>query len=220
MFIRVQTSCFVIQHSAKVFEKFLLYFLHSLYVWLNTIINYPNISCYEHTQNFPKWDPNTPHRTNLANITGRYSCGQSLRNYISDVTFNYFYSDSRKVPRIKADILTPVNSTPYDSWCTTFDFLVVFNGRRFIVSARGTKISYDRWSDIAHVVSELPTARKPWYISFLPTSFKSLNSLRSVRARDTAYFESYTADVFPVFRPVLSKGASKAKIVWHLSMLL
>ena len=65
-----------------------------------------------------------------------------------------------------------MNSTPYDSWCTTFDFLVVFNGRRFIVRARGTKISYDRWSDIAHVVSELPTARKSWYISFLPTSFK------------------------------------------------
>ena len=67
--------------------------------------------------------------------------------------------------RIKADVLTSVNSIPYDSWCTTFDFLVVFNGRRFIVRTRGTKISYDRWSDIAHVVSELPTARKPWYIS-------------------------------------------------------
>ena len=43
-----------------------------------------------------------------------------------------------------------------------------------------------------------------------------------MRARDTAYFESYATDVLllPVFRPVLSKGASKAKIVWHLSMLL
>ena len=36
------------------------------------------------------------------------------KNYFSDVTFNYFYSDFRKVPRIKADVLTPVNSTPYD----------------------------------------------------------------------------------------------------------
>ena len=161
MFRRVQTSRFVIQHSAKVVEKFLLYSLYSLYVWIITIINYPNISCHEYTQNFPKWDPNTPHRKNLANITGRYSCRQNSRNYISDVTFNYFYSDSGKVPRIKADVLTPVNSTLYDSWCTTFDFFVVFNGRRFIVRARGTKISYDRWSDIAHVVSELPTARKP-----------------------------------------------------------
>ena len=113
---------------------------------------------------------------------GRYSCRQNLRNYISVVTFNYFYSDSRKVPRITADVLTPVNSTPYDSWCTTFDFLVVFNGRSFIVRIRGSKISYDRWSDIAHMVSELPTARKPWYISFLPTSFKSRHSLRPVRA--------------------------------------
>ena len=54
-------------------------------------------------------------------------------------------------------------------------------------------------------------------ISFLPTSFKSPHSLRLMRARDTAYFESYAT---VVFRPVLSKRASKAKIVWHLSMLL
>ena len=151
---------------------------------------------------------------------GQYRCRQNSRNYFSDVTFNYFYSDSRKVPRIKTDVLTPVNSTPYDNWCTTLDFLVVFNGRRFISRARRTKISYDRWSDIAHGVCELPTARKPWYISFLPTSFKSRHSLRPVRARDTAHFESYITGVFPVFHPVLSKGASKEKIVWHLSMLL
>ena len=37
------------------------------------------------------------------------------KNYFSDVTFNDFYSDSRKVPKIKADVLTPVNSTPYDT---------------------------------------------------------------------------------------------------------
>ena len=36
-------------------------------------------------------------------------------NIISDVTFNYIYFDFRKVLRIKADVLTPVNSTPYDS---------------------------------------------------------------------------------------------------------
>ena len=35
------------------------------------------------------------------------SCSRNLKNYTSDVTFNYFYSDSRKVPRIKADVLTP-----------------------------------------------------------------------------------------------------------------
>ena len=160
------------------------------------------------------------HHTGQTSRTLRDGIVRNSRNYISDVTFNYFYSDSRKVTRIKADVLTPVNSTPYDSWCTTFDSLVVFNGRRFMVRARGTKISYDPWSDIAHVVSELPTARKPWYISFLPTSFKSRHSLRPVRTRDTAYFELYITDVFPVFRPVLSKGANKGKIVWHLSMLL
>ena len=48
------------------------------------------------------------HRTNLANITGRYSCSRNSKNYFSDVTHNYFYSDSRKVPRIKGDVLTPV----------------------------------------------------------------------------------------------------------------
>ena len=74
------------------------------------------------SRTYAKWNLNAPHRTNLANITGWYSCIQNSRNYISDVTFNYFYSDSRKVPRIKADELTPVNSTPYDSWCTRFDF--------------------------------------------------------------------------------------------------
>ena len=57
-------------------------------------------------------------------------------------------------------------------------------------------------------------------VSFLPTSFKSPHSLRPMTERDTAYFESYTTDVFPVFRSFLLKGASKEKIVWHLSMLL
>ena len=41
-------------------------------------------------------------------------------NYFSDVTFNYFYSDSRKVPRIKADVLTLVSSTPL--MYTTLEF--------------------------------------------------------------------------------------------------
>ena len=40
------------------------------------------------------------------------SCSRNSNNYFSDVTFNYFYFDSRKVPRIKADVLTPVSSTP------------------------------------------------------------------------------------------------------------
>ena len=45
---------------------------------------------------------------------------------------------------------------------TTLDFLVVFNARRFIVGASRTKIfrTTDE-ADTPHVVSELPTARKP-----------------------------------------------------------
>ena len=35
------------------------------------------------------------------------SCSRNLKNYASDGTFNYFYSDSRKVLRIKANVLTP-----------------------------------------------------------------------------------------------------------------
>ena len=190
--------------------------MYSLYGQLITIINYPNIPCHEHTQNFPKWDPN---RTNLANITGRYSFRQNSRNYISDVTFNYFYSDSRKVPRIKADVLIPVNSTPYDRWCTTFNFLVVFNGRRFIVRARGTKISYDRWSDIAHVVSELPTARKPWYI-FSPDFVQIATFLASNESPRHCLFWIIYHRRFPCLSPSFVAGASKEKIVWHFLVLL
>ena len=42
------------------------------------------------------------------------SCSRNSKNYTSDVTFNYVYSNSQKVSRIKSDVLTPVNSTPYD----------------------------------------------------------------------------------------------------------
>ena len=42
------------------------------------------------------------------------------------IIFNYFYSDSRKVPRIEADVLTPVSSTPlvYSSCIQRGTFLV------------------------------------------------------------------------------------------------
>ena len=33
------------------------------------------------------------------------SCNRSLKNYFSDVSFNSFFSGSRKVPRIKASLL-------------------------------------------------------------------------------------------------------------------
>ena len=35
------------------------------------------------------------------------SYSRNQKNYASGVTFNYFYSDSRKLLRIKADVLTP-----------------------------------------------------------------------------------------------------------------
>ena len=37
------------------------------------------------------------------------SCSRNPKHYFSDVSFNNFYYDSRKVPRIKADVLTPVS---------------------------------------------------------------------------------------------------------------
>ena len=43
---------------------------------------------------------------------GTVVVGEIEKNYFSGVTFKYFYSDSRKVPRIKAGVLTPVSSTP------------------------------------------------------------------------------------------------------------
>ena len=44
----------------------------------------------------------------------------------------------------------------------TLDFLVIFNARRFIVGANRTKIfRTTHEADTAHVVSELPIARKP-----------------------------------------------------------
>ena len=101
---------------------------------------------------------------------------------------------------------------------STLDFLVRLNARRFTVGAspelkfRTTDEAYT-----AHVVANYRQLASR-DISFLPISFKSPHSLRPMRARDTAYFESYGTDVFitPRLPPVLSKGASKAKIVWRL----
>ena len=46
---------------------------------------------------------------------------------------------------------------------TMLDFLVVLNARRFIVGASlELKFRTTDEADTAHVVSELPTARKPW----------------------------------------------------------
>ena len=189
------------------------------------MIDYPNISCHEHTQNFPKWNPNAPHRTNLAYITGQYSCSGNSRNYISDVTFNYFYSNFRKVPRIKADVLTPVPSTPYDSWFdfSTFDFFVALSARRFIVGASLELRTTDE-ADTAHLVNGLPTARKPWYIfspdlvqiaTFLACNASARHRLFWINAECICRRRFHYSISFALF---LSEDASKAKIIWHLSM--
>ena len=53
------------------------------------------------------------------------SCSRNSKNYFTHVTFNYFYSDSRKVPIIKADVLTPVSSIQLVySWCIQLKFFV------------------------------------------------------------------------------------------------
>ena len=121
----------------------------------------------------------------------------------------YFYSDSRKVPRIKADVLPPVNSTPYDSWCTTFDFFVALSARRLIVGASSELRTTDE-ADIAHVVvSELPTARKLWYIfspdfvqiaKFLACNGSARRCLFWINVECICRRRFY---YFPIIRPVL-----------------
>ena len=92
MFESVQTSRFVTLNSAKIVHK----------ITNTKLQNYKSTN----TQNFPKWNPNKRHSANPATLWDN-SCSRNLKNYPSDVTFNYFYSDSRKVPRIKANVLTP-----------------------------------------------------------------------------------------------------------------
>ena len=79
---------------------------------------------------------------------------------------------------------------------TTLDFLVRLNARRFIVGASPeVKFPTADEADTAHVVASYRQLASR-DISFLPTSFKSPYSLRPMRARDTAYSESYATDVF------------------------
>ena len=94
------------------------------------------------------------------------SCSRNSKNYTSDVTFNHFHSDSRKVPGIKAGVLTVKMQHRVrleNSWCTTLGFFVILSARRFMVEASAElKFRTTNEADTAHVVSELPTTRKPW----------------------------------------------------------
>ena len=87
---------------------------------------------------------------------------------------------------------------------------MVFNGRRFIVRARETNISYDRWSDIAHVVSELPTARKPWYI-FSPDFVQIATFLASSESARHCLFWIIYHRLFPCLSPCFVEGCLQGK---------
>ena len=91
---------------------------------------------------------------------------------------------------------------------TTLDFLVLFNGRRFIVAASPElKLHTTDEADTAHVVASYRQLASR-DTSFIPTSLKSPQSLRSVRARDTAYLESYATDglITPCLSPCFVEG--------------
>ena len=85
---------------------------------------------------------------------------------------------------------------------------MLFNGGRFIVAASPElKLYTTDEADTAHVVASyrLLASRDT---SFIATSFKSLQSLRPIRARDTAYLKSYATDVLitPCLSPCFVEG--------------
>ena len=77
----------------------------------------------------------------------------------------------------------------------TLDFLVLLNGRRFIMAASPElKLHTTDEADTAHVVASYRRLASR-DTSFIPTSFKSPQSLRPIRTRNTAYPKSYATDV-------------------------
>ena len=110
----------------------------------------------------------THHTGQTSPTLGDRSCSRNSKNYFSDVTFNYFYSDSRKVSRIKADVLTPVkieHRTTADIYNARLSCVIQWSAL-YRGGKPGTKTSYHRWSRYRSCGSELPTARKPWYIFY------------------------------------------------------
>ena len=95
----------------------------------------------------------------------------------------------------------------------TLDFLVRLNVQHFIVGASPEpKCHTTNEADTAYVVaSHRQLATRD--ISFLPTSFKLPHSLHPMRARDTAYCESYATDVFitPCLPPRFFEGCYQGK---------
>ena len=96
---------------------------------------------------------------------------------------------------------------------TTLDFLVLFNSRRFIVAASPElKLHTTDAADTAHVATSYRQLASR-DTSFIPTSFKSPQSLRPIRARDTAYLKSYARDVLitPCLSPCFVEGCYRGK---------
>ena len=64
------------------------------------------VSSHDHKQILPKRNEKGLHSRKLVDIIQKGGFIRISENYISDVTSNYFiYSDSRKVPRIRAGLL-------------------------------------------------------------------------------------------------------------------
>ena len=91
---------------------------------------------------------------------------------------------------------------------TMLDFLVLFNGRHFIVAASPElKLHTTDEADTAHVVASYRQLGSR-DTSFIPTSLESPQSLRPIRARNTAYLKSYATDVLitPCVSPYFVDG--------------
>ena len=159
----------------------------------------------------------THHTGQTSPTLGDGGCSRNPNKYFPDVTFNYFYSDSRKVPRIKSDLLTPVNWTPYDSWCIQRSTFLLYSmvgalswrqARNFIPPRSRYRSCGKRVTDssqaVIHLFSRLRSNRHNPCVQYERATLPILNHM------------AQTFSLVPVFRLVLSKGASKAKIVWHL----
>ena len=89
---------------------------------------------------------------------------RNSKNDISDVIFNYFYFDSRKVLRIKAGVLTVKiqHRVTREQLMYNARLFVVLSAWRYIVGASPElKFRTTDEANTAHVVSGLLTAHKP-----------------------------------------------------------
>ena len=110
----------------------------------------------------------THHTGQTLPTLGDGSCSRSSKNYFPDITFNYFYSDSWKISRIEADVLTPVKieyRMTADVYNATLSCVIQWSAL-YRGGKPGTKTSYHRWSRYRSYGSDILTGRKPWYILY------------------------------------------------------